>query len=183
MLTNEVKNENIVVVSTDKIITPESLSGEYAIDFAGMKEKYGLSYKQVLGAFLMATSRMSKVKLASELGVSRQTIYNWMMNQKFLQAYNSLCGAVLMGMKGTALQVMEELLEDEDSRVQFQAAKFVHENTDIIADVETVEEDAIDDLIGFFVNSPDEKKSVTIDTTEEDYDYANDIVDPSDVME
>lgn len=178
-----VKNENMVVVTTDKTITPEVLQGDYLIDFVGMEKKYGLSHNQILGAFLMGTSRISKVKLAEQLGVSRQTIYNWLMNRNFTNVYNQFCSAVLMGMKGTAVLVMEDLLDDDDARVQFQASKFVQESTQYIElAIDEDEGDAITDLIDFFVKDPKENNTIQIDTTESEYDYSDDIIDPSEVL-
>jgi len=180
---NEIKNENIKVVQNDRVIAPETMQDNYLVDFAGIQQEYGINERQTMAAFLMATSTMSRTEVAKKIGINRKTLYAWLKKPGFLRLYNELCAYTLKSLQGRAVNTMGNLMGDEDPRVQFQAAKFIINTNMGVQDGPTIEtpRDATEDILEILVGEV-EIEEVVVDTTETDYDYANDIIDPSEII-
>lgn len=84
-------------------------------------------------------SRVSLTHLAKELGISRNTLYNW-FNEENLQISKIIAISKLIGvdlLSKCQIEVSDEIAQGADAmKLQFRLEKVLKENTALLAEVE-----------------------------------------------
>lgn len=177
------------LIKASNYIAPETLTPqgkESYIDYHKLSVQYNLKDTQILAAFIKGSQRVTDLKLAELVGVSRQTIYNWKQNPNYVNLTNNIALLSLKGMFSDAVFNMQDLMASTDEKVKFNATRYT---MDKVIEIEAQltapaadDGDAIDALVDILKNPESLKRNKILGPAGADYDRVEDIYDPSELL-
>lgn len=72
---------------------------------------------------LLFEGSMKRREIAEELNITEQTLYNWLKDDDFTEAYDDYVKTIMSKSSGKALNTMLSLLSAKSEMVRFNAAK------------------------------------------------------------
>lgn len=72
---------------------------------------------------LLFEGSLKRREIAGELNISEQTLYNWLKDEKFTNAYDEYVKMIMGKSSGKALHTMLKLMSARSEMVRFNAAK------------------------------------------------------------